>query len=83
MHWGSHAPGNLSQELQAPVTADRGHVSRDGQPKEDAACSIQAALSQHLETLWSEVMLMSALVLSPRVPETPTSCWPEVKGGGQ
>lgn len=70
----SHARGNLSQELQAPVTADRGHVSRDGHPMEDASCSIQAVLSQHLESLQSEVMLKFALALGPRVPETWTSC---------
>lgn len=44
---------------------------------------MQAALSQHLETLRSEVMLKSALALGLRVPETQTSYWTEVKGVGQ
>lgn len=40
----SHAPGSFLQELQIPVIADQGHLSRDSRPIEGASCSILAVL---------------------------------------
>lgn len=39
---------------------------------EGASCSIQAELSQHLDSFASEVMLKFALALGPRFPRTQT-----------
>lgn len=79
VHWVSHALGNLSQELQIPVTADQGQASRDCHPMEGASPSIQAVLSQHLVSRPSDVMLKFSLALGPRFSETWASCWLEVK----
>lgn len=49
----SHAPGSFLEELQIPVTADQGHLSRDFRPIESVFCSILAVLSPHQNSLSS------------------------------
>lgn len=54
IHSVSHAPGSFFQELQIPVIADQGHLSRDSGPIEGASCLILAVLSLHLKGLSSK-----------------------------
>lgn len=77
----SHTPGSFLQELQIPVIADRGRLSRDSRPIEGASCSILAVLSLHLNCLSSKPdPEVSPPTLVPGLPESRRLFCPEVGG---